>query len=334
MSAAIERILLIRLRSIGDVVLTLPAVHAVRENFPNAKITFLTSKENTGLLQGFGEVDEVIALDRAALRTGNPVRVVPEIFGLLRRLRAGKFSLAVDFQGYGETAWLARLTGAPQRWGGVYSSGREWAYTLARPRAKNVHPAAGYLQLLQECGLQIGPVQNRFQLPPAALVAAQQFLDGQKITAGRPILFLQPFTSSPHKDWPLENFLAVARHFRAQGVAVVFGGGPADRSRLESAQAGGFPVSAGVPLLVTGGLMQLAALTIGGDTGALHLAVAQGRRVLMLLHRLHPGSPLPFQNPDWIIAPPSPGQIAGIPVTAVIAAGTRTFNEPADNVSC
>ena len=111
--AAPENILLIRLKSIGDVVLTLPAVNAMRDNFPSAKITFLTSKENAPLLRGFSEVNEVISLDLAALRSGNPFRVLPELFGLLRRLRAGKFSLAVDFQGFGETAWLTRLTGAP-----------------------------------------------------------------------------------------------------------------------------------------------------------------------------------------------------------------------------
>ena len=115
-----ENILLIRFKSIGDVILTLPAVHAVRENRPSAKITFLTSKENAVLLRGFREVDEVIALDRAALRSGNPLKILPEFFGLLRRLRAGKFSLAIDFQSYGETAWLARITGASQRWGSVY----------------------------------------------------------------------------------------------------------------------------------------------------------------------------------------------------------------------
>ena len=61
-----ENILLIRLKAIGDVVLTLPAVGALRENFPAAKITFLTSKENASLLRGFREVNEVMALDRAA----------------------------------------------------------------------------------------------------------------------------------------------------------------------------------------------------------------------------------------------------------------------------
>ena len=110
-----ENILLIRLKSIGDVVLTLPAVNVLRENFPAAKITFLTSQENVALLRGFREVNEVIALDRATLRCGNPLKVIPEFFGLLRQLRAGKFDLVVDMQSYGETAWLTRLTGAPER---------------------------------------------------------------------------------------------------------------------------------------------------------------------------------------------------------------------------
>lgn len=332
--AAPENILLLRLKSIGDVVLTLPAVHVIRENFPDARITFLTSRENAGLLQGFREVDEVIVLDRAALRGPNPLRIAGEIFGLLRRLRAGKFSRVVDFQGYGETAWLTRITGAARRWGCVHKNSRRWAYTVARPRPEKSHPAAGYLQLLADCGLKIGPVKNQFQLPAAALAAARQFFDGLKIQAGQPVLFLQPFTSSPHKNWPLENFLAVARHFRAQGVAVVFGGGPADRDRLAPAQRENFAIAAGQPLLVTGGVMQLATLTVGGDTGALHLAVAQGKRVLMLLHRLHPGSPVPFQHPDWILAPAHAGDIAGISVDAVLAAGAPDFNGRAGNASC
>src|ERR1039457_3823592 len=100
-----ENILVIRLKSIGDVIFTLPAAAALRENFPAAKITFLTSKENTPLLRGFREVNEVIALDRAAFRRGYPLKIIPGFFTLLRRLRAGKFSLVVDFQGFGETAW-------------------------------------------------------------------------------------------------------------------------------------------------------------------------------------------------------------------------------------
>jgi len=314
-----ENILLIRLKSIGDVVLTLPAVHVVRDNFPAAKITFLTSRENAVLLEGFGEVDDVIMLDRAALRGPNPLRIAGEFFGLLHRLRARKFDLAVDFQGYGETAWLARITGAAQRWSGVHNNYRRWAYTVAGPRVEKMHPTAGYLQLLKDCGLKIGPVQNQFLLPSAALAAAQQFFAQQNISPGQTVLFIQPFTSSPHKDWPLENFLAVARHFRAQGGVVIFGGGPSDRDRLKPAQAAGFPVAAGQPLLVMGGLMKLSRLIIGGDTGVVHLAVAMGNRVIMLMHRMDSGAPTPFGHDDWAVRPLQRGQgIRGITVDRIL----------------
>ena len=85
------RILVIRLTAIGDVVLTLPAVSALRQNFPAAKITFLTTKENATLLRGFRDADETIVIDRAAFRSGNPWRIGREFFRMLRRLRAGKF---------------------------------------------------------------------------------------------------------------------------------------------------------------------------------------------------------------------------------------------------
>lgn len=327
-------ILLIRLKSIGDVVLTLPAVNAVRDNFPRAKIAFLTSEENLPLLRGFRAVNEAISLNRAALRDGNLLKMGREFFNLLKRLRAGKFSLVVDFQGYGETAWLSWWTGATQRWGSVYSAGRRWAYTHSVTRNPQLHATCDHLELLRHCGLSLGKIRNEFQLPPDALAATREFLAEQKLEAARPILFIQPFTSAPHKTWPLENYLAVARCWRSRGVQVILGGGPVDRAALESVRAEGFVISAGMPLLVTAGLMQLATLVLGGDTGVLHLAVAQGRRVLMLMQQVVSGSPVPFQHPDWVMVAPTPLAIAKITVAGVMAATERAFNESTGNVSC
>ena len=76
-----NNILLVRFKAIGDVVLTLPAVNVVRKNFPAARVSFFTVRENAPLLQGFRAVDEVMALDRAAFK--NPLRAVPQF------LRAG-----------------------------------------------------------------------------------------------------------------------------------------------------------------------------------------------------------------------------------------------------
>jgi ADP-heptose:LPS heptosyltransferase len=329
-----ENILLIRLKSIGDVVLTLPAVHVLRIKFPAARITFLTSKENAVLLRGFRDVDEVIALDRATLRSGNPLKMAGEFIGLLKRLRCGKFSLVADFQSYGETAWLTRITGASERWGIIYSSGRKWAYTHSLPRNHCIHAADEYLQLIRQGGLSVSQILNEFHLPTDAVEAAQIFFAEQKLDLARRTLFIQPFTNMAHKNWPLVNYLAVARHWSQRGVQVILGGGPADRTVLEPARREGFAVSAGVPLLVTGGLMHLSTLVLGGDTGALHLAVAQGRRVLMLMHRVTPGSPVPFQHPDWVIVAPKPVAIAEISVAEVNTAVARILNAPIGNGAC
>src|SRR6202041_713963 len=153
-----ENILLIRLKSIGDVVLTLPAVHAVRENFPAARITFLTSRENSALLRGFRDVDETIILDREKLRSGNPLKTVGEFSHLVYQLRAGKFSLVLDFQGYGETAWLSRLTGAPRRGSSFHPSRRQWAYTLPPASGEPLHGAQAHLELLRRARLCIGKI--------------------------------------------------------------------------------------------------------------------------------------------------------------------------------
>lgn len=328
-----ENILLIRLKAIGDVVLTLPAVNAVRENFPAARITFLTSRENAPLLRGFREVNEVVALDRAALRGGNPFRVLPEIFGLLRRLRDGKFSLVVDFQGFGETAWLARLTGAPQRWGSVYGKGRAWAYTRGIPRNNNLLIADWNLSFLKECGLRIHTICNEFDLPADALNAARQIFAENRLDPNRQTLFIQPFTSTPHKNWPFENFLSLAAHWRGQGVQVIFGGGSRDVDALEPARAAGYCVVAGTPLLVSAGLVKLSSVTIGGVTGLLHLAVAIQRRVVMLVGPVtEPG--FPYQHRDWGLTPATGERVSDIRIPAVIEACARAFSESAGNVSC
>ena len=99
-----ERILLVRLKSIGDIVFTLPAVHAVRESFPKATLVFLTSREHAPILRGFSEIDEVLTLDREVFRRKQWGAIGTSIVALLRGLRRERFSLAIDFQGYGETA--------------------------------------------------------------------------------------------------------------------------------------------------------------------------------------------------------------------------------------
>jgi len=320
-------ILLMRLKSMGDVIFTLPAVHRVREAFPRARITFLVSAENAPLLAGFREVDETLALNRARYHSGNPWHILAETFSLLRRVRAGRFSLAVDFQGYGETAWLALLSGARKRWASVHTTPRRWAYTRSFRFNSRIHPVEWYLAMLEQGGLAAGAVVNRFDLPDGPLAEARRFFTAHGLAFDRPTLFIQPFTSSEDKNWPLAQYCAVAAHWKQQGRQVLFGGGPSERAALEPARQAGFPVSAGAPLLVSAGLAKLSTLMIGGDTGLLHLAVAMGTRVATIIRSTAPGNKYPFQHPEWAITPPPGGPIAAIGTGAVIEACERALAE-------
>jgi ADP-heptose:LPS heptosyltransferase len=190
------------------------------------------------------------------------------------------------------------------------------------------------LFLLRQCGLRTERIRNEFVLPDAALGEARRFFAAQGLDAAKPMLFIQPFTSSPKKNWPLDRQLAVARHWRERGFQILFGGGPTERAALEPVRQAGFPVSAGVPFLVTGGLMKLSFLILGGDTGALHLAVAMGKRVVMIMNSITTGRPYPFNHPDWTVIPGNGRGIPSIETGAVIEACARAFTEQGGNVSC
>ncbi len=290
-------ILIIRLKSIGDILFTLPAVHLIRENFPHAKLHFLVAKENAGLVRGFSEIDEIIPLDRSPYRSINLLNMGAATVKFLHLLRRKKFQLVIDFQGYGETGFLSWWTGAAERWGGVNHAEYGWASTHYRWHTERLHSAERNLALLEQCGLKAGTVRNEYALSADVLKEAKQLFVELNPGAAKPVLFIQPFTSTPHKNWPLEKYLALARHWESRGGQIIFGGGPADRPVLEPARTAGFHVSAGTSLPVSAGLVKLSALTVGGDTGLLHLGVAMGKRVVMLMKSNAPAGHIPFVIP-------------------------------------
>lgn len=321
-----DRILVTRFKSMGDILFTLPAIHALRENFPDHKITFLTSREFMPLLAGFSDVDEVVSLDRSVLRSGNLRHRVQEMCSLMALLRRQKFSIAIDFQGYGETALITWLTRSAQRWGTVYHSLRGYAYTRRIPRNPKIHPAESNLLMLKQCGLSVKTVRNEFVVPPAFMAEARQLFAKLGMDAHKRALFIQPFTSAAQKNWPLENYLALAKHWRDAGVQVLFGGGPGEVPRLESVVQAGFSIAAGAPLLVSAGLAKLCTVAVGGDTGLLHMAVAMNKRVVMIQgpHR-HPEKFYPFRFPQWKLMPPAGAAISAVTIREVIDASVAAF---------
>jgi len=97
-----------------------------------------------------------------------------------------------------------------------------------------------------------------------------------------------------------------------------------DRAALEAASQGGFPVSAGVSLLLSAGLAKLSALTAGGDTGLMHLATAMGKRVVAIIQSTNQ---YPFQHPEWAVTPSGGVDLSTLGTETVIAACERALAE-------
>src|ERR1044072_255707 len=112
------RILIVKLSSIGDIVHTLPALAALRAAMPHAEISSLVERRSSEILTDNPLVDRLIEVDTKALRrglmSGETLRAPRQ---QLRRLRASPFDVALDFQGLIKSATIARLSGAPRRYG-------------------------------------------------------------------------------------------------------------------------------------------------------------------------------------------------------------------------
>jgi len=317
-------ILVIRWKSIGDVVFALPAVNALRARFPEARITFLTSRENVFVPEGFRAVDRVWSIDRDALRGRRVLSGAWATARLLAATRREGFSLVVDLQGYGETAAFSRWSGATQRWG--YRTGfiRHRAYTTCMERPASRHPALGHLELLTRSGLGPCGVDNAFEIAPGLDSQARRFLEERGIGPGVAWAYMQPFTSSKAKDWPLDRYLHVASLLRARGCRLMWGGSDRDARAMLSAGVPGHEVLSGVSRAMVAALLKQASMVIGGDTGFIHLAVALGRPVIMVGSR---NMVLPLEEHGFAARATTDG-VGDVDVEQVVGEVRRRLGEP------
>lgn len=328
----VKNILLIRLKSMGDVVFTLPAVNLVRENFPNARITFLTASENRAIVEQFDAVDEVLSLDRQLFKKRHFGKGCAMLWGLIKKLRSGKFSLSIDLQSYGETALLTRLTGAKERWAWVIGNKfRRHAYTRITPKSEYLHPVDINLEMLTQFGLKAASIRNEIKLSDQGRDEAHRFFKENGLDINLPTFVIQAFTSASHKNWPMDNYLTVAKHWKDRGYQIVFSGGPKEKEQLEPAARAGFPICI-VPLSTACWLMKTSRLVIGGDTGLLHLGVAIGKRVVVLMSPDGARTPIPYGHVKWVVWTPSGSDIKGITTDSVNRAIEKALIPGEDNV--
>jgi heptosyltransferase-1 len=269
------RILIVRLSAIGDVILTMPVLNALRDAFPQAFLAWAVEERAAPLLRGHKALDRLIVLPRRFLKSPRWV------WGLYRRLRALRFDVAIDAQGLTKSALVARLAGARRRIGFGGRWGRELSPWL---NSELVHPARQHviermLELIRPLGIQAAAVRFDLPLKEEEMAAAARWVRQSGLDGG--FALLNPGAAWPSKLWPPERFAAVARHLDARwGLrSVVVWAGSAERTAAEQVVAGSHGSARLAPattLRELAALARLARLFIGSDTGPLHLAEAVG----------------------------------------------------------
>ena len=288
-----ERFLVIKLGSLGDLVHTLPSVAALRESFPGARIDWVVEQKWFPLLQGSPDLNEVIALDR---HWWGPT---------LRRLRAARYTCAIDFQGLYKSAVLGLLSGARRRLGFSLRFAREGAAALFY--TQRVSPPAGH-RVEQNLSLAGGAGARctgcRFTLRVSA--EAQAEMDRQLAAAGLAEFFvLSPGGGWRSKCWPPERYGELYRELALRhGWRGVVNCGPRENDLAEAVCRAAAPESpvvfeTDIPQLMA--LLRRAKIVVAGDTGPLHLAVALGTPVVGLYGPTEPKQNGPYCVDDIVV---------------------------------
>lgn len=298
-----ERFLVVRLSSLGDIVHNLPAVSSLRDSFPHAHIDWLVDRKWTALLDGNPDLNEVIELDRDSW---NALRAC------VRRLRAARYTCAIDFQGLYKSALLSFLSRARRRVGFGRPMAREpgaaFFYTQ-RILPTSCHKVDHNIALARAAGAH--RTAYRFPLRVSAWAAAD--VARQIASSGvREFFVVSPGGGWRWKCWPPERYGELCRELEQRlGWRAVVNCGPEERELGHAvcrAARSANPVllATDVPQLIA--LLSRARLVVGGDTGPLHLAVALGTPVVGLYGPTDPARNGPFSAADVVVRNARPGE--------------------------
>ena len=302
------KILLIRLRLIGDVVFTTPAIAALRRQFPAASITYLVERSAEPVVRHNQHLTEVVVAERPrGLR-----RLIYDL-GLAWRLRRERFDLVIDFHGGPRSAWLTRATGAAERIG-YNLPGRAWAYTIRRPWSRALVPPRHSVEsqwdlLVPLLGIAPpDPDRTPVDMPEDALAAraVRQRLSDAGVDEQARIVVIHVSAGNPFRRWPAEHFAFAAAALAREDLSrrIIITSGPSESGAADgiAARAQELAGEAGPRIVRCGefdlselrALVGCAALFIGGDSGPMHIAATTSVPVVALF-----GPTLPERSMPW-----------------------------------
>jgi lipopolysaccharide heptosyltransferase II len=302
------KILLVRLRLIGDVVFTTPILRGLRRRFPNAHLTYLVEPLAEPVVRGNPHLSAVWTVPR---RPG--FQRVRDDLALARRLRREHFDVAIDLHGGPRSAWLTWASRAPMRIGYTVT-GRTWMYTHAVPRATDLlprHSVVNQWDLLAPLGIDAcEPTRDAVEMAddPEAEMRVAHRLGETGIRPFHTVIVIHVSAGNAFRRWPADSFveLVVTLARRDPNRRFVLLSGPSDaaaaravaRSARERLGSDAARISQEeFDLVETRALTNRSAVYIGGDSGPLHLAATTTTPVVALLGPTLPERSMPWRDP-------------------------------------
>jgi ADP-heptose:LPS heptosyltransferase len=313
-----RNILVIDFGQLGDVVMSLPALRAIRSRFPHAQITVAVGKPGGQLISLSGYANEILEVDRVALRDGATLVSIARIVKLVAKVRKAKFDFVIDLHSYYETNILGFLSGAPHR---LYSRrpNRSLDYLANfKPQPakeiKTTHLVDRYLDLLKPLDIANQSRTPVLKTDPAADFAVEALLKKEKAQSGELLVGIFPGAGHACRLWPAEHFAELADHLvRNDRVRIVVFAGPEEREMVAQMRPLFPPATVFFDRLTIPQLASAQArltLFVSNDTGPVHIAAAVGTPVIVILDRPDPHSFIPLGDQNRVIVGPAITQIS------------------------
>src|SRR5258706_2712802 len=305
------RILVVRLRLIGDVVLTTPLLRALRRRYPDAQLTYLVEPGAAPVVRDNPHITTLLVVPRA-----RGLARLRDDLSIAWKLRRETFDIAIDLHGGPRAAWLTWASGAPTRIG-YNITGRSWMYSHVVQRTADEaprHSVVNQWDLLAPLGIAAAdPASDPLEMieDPQAAAGVERRLREAGISSTHPLVVIHVSAGNPFRRWPRESFealvQALARHDPARRIILT--SGPSD-AHAASAIADAARVTLGplahvVPDLGEFDLAELRALVgraavyIGGHSGPLHVAATTATPIVALLGPTLAERSMPWRHPRW-----------------------------------
>lgn len=294
-----RNVLIIKLRYIGDVLLATPTVRAIKAARPDVRVTMMVNRGTEDVLSGNPDVDEIIVLDKGSLAAQ---------WQLIAGLRRRRFDTVIDLTDGDRSAFLSWISGAPVRIG--FNDEHRWrgrCYTGVVPPVPGMrHRMDRDLAALKPLSIHPNEKLPCLYLTEEDESRADQLLDQLGIRGDRPIIIIQPGARYWFKAWPDERFAELADRLATDyGYQVLIGGSREEEALAqrihESAKSRPISMAGLATLKQFAAIAKRAALFVGNDSGAMHIAAAVGTPVVALFGPSNPAEWGPRGGPAEVI---------------------------------